>query len=45
MKCINCGAAKMVHDTRDVPYTYKGESTTIPGVTGNFCVSVRCIVC
>jgi HTH-type transcriptional regulator / antitoxin MqsA len=23
--------------TRDLPYTYKGESTAIPGVTGEFC--------
>ncbi len=37
MKCPTCGAAKMVHDTRDMPYTYKGESTIIPSVTGNFC--------
>jgi HTH-type transcriptional regulator/antitoxin MqsA len=27
----------LVHDTRDVPYLYKGESTTIPRVTGEFC--------
>jgi len=26
-----------VHNTRDIPYTYKGESTTIPAVTGDFC--------
>lgn len=37
MKCPACGAAKLVHDTRDVPYTYKGESTIIRGVTGEFC--------
>ena len=37
MKCPTCGAAKMVHDTRDMPYTYKGESTIIPSVTGDFC--------
>jgi HTH-type transcriptional regulator/antitoxin MqsA len=35
--CPSCGAAKMVHDTRDITYTYKGETTTIPGVTGDFC--------
>lgn len=39
MKCPNCGAAKLVHDTRDVPYTYKGESTSLPQVTGNFCTA------
>ena len=27
----------MVHDTRDLPYTYKGETTTLPAVTGDFC--------
>ena len=37
MKCPSCGAAKLVHDTRDLPYTYKGESTVLPQVTGNFC--------
>ncbi|HEX5337901.1 MAG TPA: type II toxin-antitoxin system MqsA family antitoxin [Gallionella sp.] len=37
MKCPSCAAAKLVHDTRDMPYTYKGESTVIPDVTGDFC--------
>jgi HTH-type transcriptional regulator/antitoxin MqsA len=37
MKCPACGAAELVHDTRDLPYTYKGESTIIPAVTGDFC--------
>ena len=37
MKCPSCGAAKLVHDTRDLPYTYKGESTVLPQVTGDFC--------
>lgn len=37
MKCPNCGAAHLVHDTRDVSYTYKGESTVLPRVTGDFC--------
>ena len=27
----------MIHDTRDLPYIYKGEATTIPEVTGEFC--------
>jgi HTH-type transcriptional regulator/antitoxin MqsA len=30
-------AAELVHDTRDMPYIYKGESTLIPAVTGDFC--------
>ncbi len=37
MKCPSCGAARMMRDTRDVPYVYKGESTRIPAVTGDFC--------
>lgn len=37
MKCPVCGAAELVHDTRDMPYTYKGETTTLPQVTGDFC--------
>ena len=37
MKCPNCGAAKLVRDTRDLPYVYKGESTVVPRVTGDFC--------
>lgn len=37
MKCPVCGAAKLVHDTRNLPYTYKGKTTTLPAVTGDFC--------
>lgn len=37
MKCPACGAAELVHDIRDLPYTYKGESTAISSVTGEFC--------
>jgi HTH-type transcriptional regulator / antitoxin MqsA len=37
MKCISCGMAELVHDARDLPYTYKGECTTIPMVRGDFC--------
>ena len=37
MKCPCCGAAELIHDTRDVPHTYKGETTAIPEVTGAFC--------
>ncbi len=37
MKCPVCGAAELIQDTRDLPYTYKGEATTIPSVTGDFC--------
>jgi HTH-type transcriptional regulator/antitoxin MqsA len=37
MKCPICAEAELVHDTRDIPYTYKGESSVIPAVTGDFC--------
>ncbi len=37
MKCPVCSAVEVVRDTRDLPYTYKGESTLIPAVTGEFC--------
>jgi HTH-type transcriptional regulator/antitoxin MqsA len=37
MKCPICAGAELVHDTRDIPYTYKGESTVIPEVSGDFC--------
>lgn len=37
MRCPCCGAAELVHDTRDIPYTYKGETTAIAAVTGDFC--------
>ena len=37
MKCPVCGAAELIRDTRDLPYVYKGESTTIPSVTADFC--------
>lgn len=37
MKCPCCGAAELVHETRNLPYTYKGQSTLIEAVTGDFC--------
>ena len=37
MKCPVCGAAELIHDTRDLPYTYKGETTIIPLVMADFC--------
>ncbi|MES2016925.1 MAG: type II toxin-antitoxin system MqsA family antitoxin [Pseudomonadota bacterium] len=37
MKCPVCGAAELIHDTRDTPYTYKGENTVIAAVTGDYC--------
>lgn len=37
MKCPICAEAELVRDTRDMPYIYKGESTILPNVTGDFC--------
>ena len=37
MKCSCCGAAELIHHTRNMPHIYKGETTTIPAVTGEFC--------
>ncbi|MCW5320861.1 YgiT-type zinc finger protein [Verminephrobacter aporrectodeae subsp. tuberculatae] len=37
MKCPCCGAAELIPDTRDIQYIYKGETTVIPKVTGEFC--------
>jgi len=37
MKCPVCGAAELIHDTRDLLYTYKGETATIFTVTADFC--------
>ena len=37
MKCPSCGAAKLVRDTRDLSHTYKGETTTIRRVEGDYC--------
>lgn len=37
MKCPVCGAAELIHDTRDLPYTYKGRTTVIAAATGDFC--------
>lgn len=37
MKCPVCGAAELIHDTRDLSYVYKEETTVIAAVTGDFC--------
>lgn len=39
MKCVSCGKAEMVKETRDVSYAYKGQTTTIPNVSGHFCTA------
>ena len=37
MKCPICGRAQLIHDTRDMPYSYKGEETVLPGIEGDYC--------
>ena len=39
MKCPVCIIQEMIFDTRNIPYTYKGETTSIPSVDGFFCPS------
>jgi HTH-type transcriptional regulator/antitoxin MqsA len=39
MQCPTCGDGELIHDTRDMPYTYKGESTVLPQVTGEYCTA------
>lgn len=39
MKCLHCGSPELIHDRRNVNYTYKGETTVLPDVTGEFCPS------
>lgn len=37
MKCPICGGADLKHETRDVKYEYKGHSTVVEDITGDFC--------
>ena len=37
MKCPVCAMTELVKDIRDLPYTYKNESTLVPDVEGDFC--------
>ncbi len=37
MKCKHCGAAELIHDVRDIPHIYKGKTTVLPHVEGDFC--------
>ena len=39
MQCPASGAGELIRDQRDLPYTYKGESTMIPAVAGEFCAA------
>lgn len=37
MICPVCGVTSLVRETRDLPYSYRNESTSIPVVGGDFC--------
>lgn len=37
MRCPICPAVELERHTRDLPYIYKGETTTIPAVVGDYC--------
>ena len=37
MKCPACGAAALIHEIRDIEYTYKGEKTLLPSIEGDYC--------
>jgi HTH-type transcriptional regulator / antitoxin MqsA len=44
MKCPMCGGAELVHDTRDVLYTYKSRTMTIKTIEGDFCPACNEVV-
>jgi len=35
--CPSCDAAEMMHDQRDISFTYKGRTTIIPALSGWHC--------
>ena len=37
LTCPNCGVSPLAHATRELVYTYKGKSTTIPDVVTEYC--------
>jgi HTH-type transcriptional regulator/antitoxin MqsA len=39
MHCPSCGTGTLVPDTRDVVYTYRGRTTVLPQMTGDFCTA------
>ena len=44
MKCPCCGGAELVHDTRDVPYSYKGKTIVVLALTADFCPACEEII-
>ncbi|ODS64966.1 MAG: antitoxin [Arenimonas sp. SCN 70-307] len=37
MKCPSCGASTLLRDTRGLAHRYKGRTTQIPKVSGDWC--------
>jgi HTH-type transcriptional regulator / antitoxin MqsA len=37
VKCPVCSGAALIQDTRDIAYTFEGETTMLPDLTGQFC--------
>ena len=39
MRCLSCSSPDnhLIHDTRELPYSFHGQSTFIPAVTGEYC--------
>ncbi|WP_320195174.1 type II TA system antitoxin MqsA family protein [Agrobacterium rosae] len=37
MKCPACDGADLTHETRDLVYSYKGRTTTVADIEGDFC--------
>ncbi|MEJ7804389.1 MAG: type II TA system antitoxin MqsA family protein [Telluria sp.] len=45
MKCPTCGGAELIHDVRNQSYTYKGVSTEILAVSGDYCPACDESIC
>ncbi|UAW98750.1 type II toxin-antitoxin system MqsA family antitoxin [Halopseudomonas nanhaiensis] len=39
MKCPTCGAAELIPDVRDLPFTLNEQTTVIYNVEGEYCPS------
>jgi HTH-type transcriptional regulator/antitoxin MqsA len=44
MKCPHCDDGHLVYDIRSIPYTYKGKTTLIHDVVGDYCRSCKEII-
>ncbi|WP_081897697.1 type II TA system antitoxin MqsA family protein [Massilia sp. BSC265] len=41
LSCPNCGVSPLMHAIREMHYTYKGQSTTIPDVVVEHCAGCK----